>query len=56
MEKMRFQVLAECCKSFVRTDVRGETILDSRSCRAKTSSTKWDVATSNRQKIGRGRP
>jgi len=28
------------CESFARTDVRGETITDSRSCRAKTSSTK----------------
>ena len=25
---------AECCESFTRTDVRGETIPDSRSCRA----------------------
>jgi len=40
---MRFQVSAECCESFVRTDVRGETIPDSRSCRMKTLSTKWDV-------------
>ena len=28
--KMRFQVSAECCESFARTDVRGETIPDSR--------------------------
>ena len=26
---------AECCESFARTDVREETIPDSRSCRAK---------------------
>jgi len=26
MEKMGFQVSAECCESFVRTGVRGETI------------------------------
>ena len=25
MEKMRFQVSAECCERFTRTDVRGET-------------------------------
>jgi len=55
MEKMRFQVLVECFESFVRTDVRGETVPDSRSCRAKTSSTKWDVTTSDREKVGRGR-
>ena len=56
MEKMRFQVSVECCESFARTDVRGETIPDSRSCRAKTSSTKWDVPTSDREKVGRDRP
>ena len=41
MEKMRFQVSAECCESFARkprTDVRGATIPDSRSCRTKTSA------------------
>jgi len=37
---------AECCESFAGTDMRGETIPDSRSCRAKTSSAKWNVATS----------
>jgi len=47
---------AECCESFTGTDVRGETIPNSRSCRAKTSSTKWNVTTSNRQKVGRSRP
>jgi len=41
----RFQVSAECCESFARTNVREETIPDSRSCRAKTSSTKLDVIT-----------
>jgi len=46
---------AECCESFAGTDVRGETIPDSRSCRAKTSSAKWNVTTSNRQKVGRSR-
>ena len=46
---------AECCESFARMDVRRETILDSSSCRAKTSTTK-DGTTSNREKIGRGRP
>ena len=30
---------AECCESFAGTDVRGKTIPDSKSCRAKTSST-----------------
>jgi len=30
---------AECCESFAGTDVRGKTIPDSRTCRAKTSST-----------------
>jgi len=55
MEEMRFQLSAECCENFTRTDVRGKTILDSWSCRAKTSSTKWDVTTSNREKVGRGR-
>jgi len=28
---MRFQMSAECCEVFARTDVRGETIADSRS-------------------------
>jgi len=46
---------AECCESFARTDVRGKTIPDSRSCRAKTSITKWDVTASIRHKVGRGR-
>jgi len=54
MEKMRFEVSAECCESFARTDVRRQTIPNSRSCRAKISSTKWDVTTSNREKVGRG--
>ena len=45
--KTRFQVSPECCESFARTDVKGKTIPDSRSCRAKTSS--------NRQKVGRCR-
>jgi len=35
--------------SFARTDARGEIIPHSSSCRAKTSSTKWDVTTSNRE-------
>ena len=34
---------AECCESFAGTDMRGETIPDSRSCRAKTSSAKWNL-------------
>jgi len=42
--------------SFARTDVTGQTISNSRSCRAKTSITKRDVTTSNREKVGRGRP
>ena len=49
MEKMRFQVSAKC-ESFARTNIRGENIPDSRSCRGKTSSTKWDVTTSNRER------
>jgi len=50
---------AECCESFAGTDVKGKTIpdsWDSRSCRAKTASTKWNITTSNRQKVGRSRP
>ena len=34
-KKMRFYMLAECCESFAGTDVRGETIQDSRSGRVK---------------------
>jgi len=52
MENMRFQV----SDSFSRTDVRGETIPDSRSCRAKTSSTKLDVTMSDGEKIVGDRP
>jgi len=57
MENMRFQV-SDCRwnVSFSRTDVRGETIPDSRSCRAKTSSTKLDVTMSDGEKIVGDRP
>ena len=43
--------VAECCESFTRTDVTGKTIPDSRSCRAKTWSTKRDVRRSNRETV-----
>jgi len=41
---------AECCESFARMDVRGKTVPDNRSCRAKTSSTKRNVTTNNRER------
>jgi len=38
MEKMRFEVSAECCESFARTDVRRQTIPNSRYCDAQRAA------------------
>jgi len=47
MKIVWLQVLAECCESFARTDIRGKTIPDSTRCRVTTSRTTSSVPVVN---------